>query len=106
MNTKDLKGRIALVTGGGRGIGRACAVALASAGADIAVNYRTGADEAGDVKALVENLGCRCVIVRADVSVSADVRRMIESVEDGLGGISILVNNAGFARPQALDEVY
>lgn len=105
MNTKDLKGRIALVTGGGRGIGRACAVALASAGADIAVNYRTGADEAGHVKALVENLGCRCVIVRADVSVSADVRRMIESVEDGLGGISILVNNAGFARPQALDEV-
>jgi 3-oxoacyl-[acyl-carrier protein] reductase len=105
INMKDLKGRIALVTGGGRGIGRACSIALASAGADIAVNFHTGVSDAGQVKAMVENLGCRCVIIQADVSVSADIDRMIKSVEDGLGKISILVNNAGFARSQALDEV-
>jgi 3-oxoacyl-[acyl-carrier protein] reductase len=101
----DLGDRIALVTGGGRGIGRAIAVALAEAGADVAVNYRTRKRDADQVRAQVEGAGRRCVTVRADVSVAAEVTRMVESVEGALGPVAILVNNAGIVRPQALPEI-
>jgi 3-oxoacyl-[acyl-carrier protein] reductase len=104
-NTPDLTGRIALVTGSSRGIGRAIALAFAEAGADIAVNYRSRETEAKQVCAQVENHGSRCVIVRADVSVASDVARMMTSVEGALGPVSILVNNAGIARPQAVEEI-
>ena len=104
-NTHDLAGRVALVTGGGRGIGRAVALALAEAGADIAVNYHRRENEAGQVKSQVESHGCRCITVRADVSVAADVSRMVRRVEEELGAVSILVNNAGIARAQSLEEI-
>ena len=104
-NTHDLTGRVALVTGGGRGIGRAVALALAEAGADIAVNYHSRESEAGQVKSQVESYGCRCITVRADVSVAADVSRMVQRVEEELGAVSILVNNAGIARAQSLEEI-
>ena len=104
-NTHDLAGRVALVTGGSRGIGRAVALALAEAGADIAVNYRSRENEAGQVKSQGERYGRRCITVQADVSVAADVSRMVQCVEEELGAVSILVNNAGIARPQALEEI-
>ena len=104
-NTHDLAGRVALVTGGSRGIGRAVALALAEAGADIAVNYRSRENEAGQVKSQVERYGRRCITVQADVSVAADVSRMVQCVEEELGAASILVNNAGIARPQSLEEI-
>ena len=104
-NTHDLAGKVVLVTGGNRGIGRAISLALANAGADIAINYHSRESEAGHVKSQVESCGRRCITVRADVSVAADVSRMVQCVEEELGAVSILVNNAGIARPQSLEEI-
>jgi 3-oxoacyl-[acyl-carrier protein] reductase len=101
----DLKNRIALVTGGSRGIGAAIAVALAKAGADIAVNYRERADAAQEVCAAITGLGRRALAVKADVSVAADVRRMISEVESQLGAVDILVNNAGIAQSRKFEEI-
>ena len=105
INTHDLAGRVALITGGNRGIGRAIALALSEAGADIAINYHSRENEAEQVRSMVENQGRRCVTVRADVSVATDVTRMANAVERELGAIAILVNNAGIARPQILEEI-
>ncbi len=102
---QNLNNRIALVTGGSRGIGAAIAVALARAGADVAVNYRERADAAQEVCAAISELGRRAYAVKADVSVSTDVCRMVAEVENHLGSVDILVNNAGIARPQKLDEI-
>lgn len=77
----NLNNRIALVTGGSRGIGAAIAVALAKVGADIVVNYRERDDAAQEVCAAITGLGRRALAVKADVSVAADVRRMIAEVE-------------------------
>jgi 3-oxoacyl-[acyl-carrier protein] reductase len=100
-----LTGRVALVTGGSRGIGRAIAIALAREGADVAVNYRSREADAREVQREVEALGRRCLVVQADVSRSAEVARMVEAVTRGLGDVGILVNNAGIARPQPLEAI-
>jgi 3-oxoacyl-[acyl-carrier protein] reductase len=102
---QNLNNRIALVTGGSRGIGAAIAVALARAGADIAVNYRERTDAAQEVCATITGLGRRALAVKADVSVAADIRRMVAEVESQFGSVDILVNNAGIARPQKLEEI-
>lgn len=101
----DITGKIALVTGASRGIGRAIAIALAREGADVAVNYRSREEEANAVALAIRELGRRSIAVRADVSKRDDVVRMIQTVETELGGIGILVNNAGIARPQPLEEI-
>jgi len=100
-----LSGKVALVTGGSRGIGRAVAIGLAEAGADVAVNFRRRQDDAEQVRSKVESLGRRCIIVRADVSKAGDVARMVEAVESGLGAVAILVNNAGIAHAKAWQEI-
>ena len=102
---KALNNRVALVTGGSRGIGAAVAMALAGAGADVAVNYRERADAANAVCGEIKKIGKKAIAVRADVSVAADVRRMIAEVEAHLGGIDILVNNAAIAHPRKLEEI-
>jgi len=104
-NTRDLTGLVALVTGGDRGIGRAVALALAEAGADIAVNYRNRESEAEHVCSQVESYGRRCFSVRANVAVADDVARMIKTIEGTLGAVTILINNAGIARPRGLKEI-
>jgi 3-oxoacyl-[acyl-carrier protein] reductase len=104
-NTRDLNGLVALVTGGDRGIGRAVSLALAEAGADIAVNYHNREREAEGVCSQVESYGRRCVIARADVAVADDVTRMVKTIEEALGAVTILVNNAGIARPRDLKEI-
>ncbi|WP_321945632.1 3-oxoacyl-ACP reductase family protein [Paraburkholderia sp. J10-1] len=91
----DLNNRVALVTGGSRGIGRAIAVTLASAGAAVAVNYRQRADEARQVVTQIESAGGRALALRADVSSASEVAAMIGEIERGLGAVDILVNNAG-----------
>lgn len=101
----ELIGKIALVTGASRGIGRAIAAALARAGADVAVNYRTREAEAGETLAEIEGLGRRGVAIRADVSRAEDAARLVASAEGSLGPLSILVNNAGVTRPQPLDQI-
>ena len=93
----DLTGRIALVTGASRGIGRAIAIALAQSGADVAVNYRERATEALDVVATINALGKRAIGVPADVSRGDAVNEMVRTVERGLGQVDILINNAGIA---------
>ena len=102
---EELTGRVALVTGASRGIGRACAVALAAAGADVAINYRAHQGEAAQTCARIRELKRRCLAIRADVSVAAEVRGLVETVESELGSISILANNAGISRPQRLVEI-
>lgn len=101
----DLKGRVALVTGASRGIGRAAALALARAGCDVAVNYRTGAAGAGETAAAVKALGRRAFAVQADVSDAAAVTGMAEAIRSALGPIGVLVNNAGQAKRQEMDDI-
>jgi NAD(P)-dependent dehydrogenase (short-subunit alcohol dehydrogenase family) len=101
-----LEGKVALVTGGGKGIGRSVCLALADAGADVAVNYRQDADAAGDVVRLVEKTGRRAVACRADVSDPDQALALIEDARTALGPIDLLVNNAGYSRliaPEQLD---
>lgn len=102
---EELKGRVALVTGSSRGIGRAIARALAEAGADIALNFQHRAGEAEAVESQIRQLGRRCVCIQADVSVAKDVTRLVDGAGAQLGPIDILVNNAGIARPQPIEEI-
>jgi len=90
-----LSGRVALVTGGGRGIGREIALELARAGADVAVNYHDDSDQAGATVADIEALGVRAMAVAADVGDAAAVHRMVADVTAAFGSLDILVNNAG-----------
>lgn len=101
----DLKNRVALVTGGSRGIGEAIAIALAKAGAAVAVNYRERSQEAAAVVENIQRNGGRAAAIAADVSLAGAVRGMISAVESRLGPIDILVNNAGIAVTRGLDEI-
>jgi 3-oxoacyl-[acyl-carrier protein] reductase len=93
----DLSGRIALVTGASRGIGKAIAIALAQSGADVAVNYRERATEALNVVETIHAMGRRAIAVPADVSRGDAVNEMFRAVEHALGIVDIVVNNAGIA---------
>ena len=101
----QLSGRVALVTGASRGIGKAIAIALAEAGADVAVNYRAQAEAAESVCQTIRAAGRKCIAVQADVSLSADVDRLVSTTETQLGPVTILVNNAGIARVLAPEQV-
>jgi 3-oxoacyl-[acyl-carrier protein] reductase len=101
----ELNGRIALVTGASRGIGRAIATRLARAGADVAANFRVNETEAKHTLEQVTSTGRRGLILQADVSKKADIYTMVKTVEAELGGVDILVNNAAIARHQAMEEI-
>ncbi len=90
----DLTGRVALVTGSSRGIGRACALRLAEAGADVIVNYVTSHAAAMEVAEEIDALGRRAAVVKADVSEDDDVRSMMEFVDREFDRLDILVSNA------------
>jgi 3-oxoacyl-[acyl-carrier protein] reductase len=101
----DLAGRVALVTGAARGIGKAIALALAQAGADVAVNYRERVDAAEAVAAAARRLGRRAIAIRADVSQGPQVQELVAAVGRELGPIDILVNNAGIAIRRGIDDL-
>jgi 3-oxoacyl-[acyl-carrier protein] reductase len=101
----DLAGRIALVTGASRGIGRAIAFALADCGADVAVNYRARSDDANAVAEAVRTRGRKACAVQADVSRGDDVSRLVARVQAELGPVGILINNAGVALVRGIDEL-
>ena len=101
----DLKNRVALVTGGSRGIGAGIAVALAGAGADIAVNYREQRTAAQTVCKESSSLGRNAIAVQADVSREQENTGMVSDVETSLGSNDILVNNAAIAQPRAFEEI-
>jgi 3-oxoacyl-[acyl-carrier protein] reductase len=101
----NLTNRVALVTGGSRGIGKAIALALAEAGANVVVNYRVAAKEANAVADGIRALGRRAMAVAADVSDGAAVHAMIQSVAAELGAVDVLINNAGVAITRGIDDL-
>jgi len=101
----DLKNRVALVTGGSRGIGKAVALALAEAGAAVAVNYRERGEEALAVTEIIAKNGGRAAAFGADVSLRTAVQSMVHQIEQQLGSLDILVNNAGTAVVRGLDDI-
>lgn len=98
----NLNGRVALVTGGSRGIGAAIAVLFARAGADVAITYFSDRKNADRVKRQIEQLGRSCLVIRVQVSSPASVRRAVTKAAGEFGKIDILVNNAGIWRPASL----
>ena len=95
MSGKELEGKVAIVTGASRGIGRAIAERFAAEGAKVVVNYFSNEAEAGKVVDGIKQGGAEAIAVRGDVSKSADVRHLVESAVKQFGRVDILVNNAG-----------
>jgi 3-oxoacyl-[acyl-carrier protein] reductase len=104
-SVSNLQNRVALVTGASRGLGRSIAVALAGAGANIAVNYHKEQSAANEVCAEIQRLGRRAVPLQADVSLSADVNGLVSAVERELGPVEILVNNAGISQVKPFGDL-
>ena len=100
-----LENRVALVTGASRGIGRSIAIALARAGADVAVNYRKQQTAAEEVCAEIRGLGHRAIPVQADVSLAPEVDGLVTAVERDFGSVDILVNNAGITQIKPFAEL-
>jgi 3-oxoacyl-[acyl-carrier protein] reductase len=104
MTDTLLNSRVALVTGGGRGIGKAISLALAAAGCELAINYVSREADARETADAVEALGRRALVVKGDVSKSADVTALVARAEQ-LGPIDILVNNAGRAAFESIEQM-
>lgn len=99
---KDLNGRVAVVTGSSRGLGRAIAVKLASLGAKVVVNYRSDKPAGEETLRLIQQAGGEAIVIQADVSVFDDAQRLIQGALDHFGRLDILVNNAGTTRDTLL----
>ncbi len=93
-----LEGKIALVTGASRGIGRAVALTLAKEGAKVAINYAGNEKAAEDVKKAIEDMGGEAFVIGADVSKSEEAENLVAKTVEKFGGLDILVNNAGITR--------
>ncbi len=97
-----LEGRAAVVTGGGRGIGRAICLAYAREGAEVIVNYASQEKPAQEVVETIEKMGRKAVAVKGNVALKADAEKIINTCVDHFGKIDILVNNAGVSKPNML----
>jgi acetoacetyl-CoA reductase len=102
---RRLQDRVALITGGSRGIGKAIALALAREGASVAVNYRSGERAAREVARDINALGVRSLVVKADVSDPQQTQQMVRHVKEELGRLDVLVNNAGVTRDKTLRKM-
>ncbi|GAB4482696.1 MAG: 3-oxoacyl-[acyl-carrier-protein] reductase [Thermodesulfovibrionales bacterium] len=94
----DLNGKIALVTGGSRGIGRQCCIGLAAAGATVVVNYNRSADKAEELKQEIISRGGRAEIFKADLSSPEEAEKIFAHIRSAYGRLDILVNNAGIVK--------
>ena len=97
-----LDGKVAVVTGGGRGIGRAVCLAFAREGADVVLNYASKDQPAQEVVRMIQGMGRKAIAIKGNVAVRADVERTILAAVENFGKIDILVNNAGVSRPNML----
>ena len=95
---EGIKGKVAVVTGAAKGIGRAIALRLAKEGADIVINYRTNSDSLSELVSEIESFGSKVITVRGDVSVFEDAKNIMKKAVDTFGRIDVLVNNAGITR--------
>ncbi len=100
-----LDGQVAVVTGGSRGIGRACAVGLAREGASVVINYTSNTAAAEETKQACEAAGAKVLIVKADVSKADEAKALIEAAEKEFGKVDILVNNAGINRDRTIQRM-
>jgi 3-oxoacyl-[acyl-carrier protein] reductase len=100
-----LEGKAAVVTGGGRGIGRAICLGFAKEGANVVVNYATRDQPALEVVDLIQKMGQKAVAVKGNVAVKADVERIIQAAAQNFGRVDILVNNAGATKPAMLTKM-
>jgi len=100
-----LEGKAAVVTGGGRGIGRSICLAFAKEGADVIVNYASKDQPAQEVVEMIKKMGRKAVAVKGNVALKADAERIIQTAIDNFGKIDILVNNAGVSKPNMLHKM-
>ncbi len=105
IQSKPLQDKVALVTGGARGIGRAIAIELASRGASVAINYRSSSAEAEKLAAEVQEMGVESILIQGDVSSKEDSKRVLEAVMDSFKQIDILVNNAGITHDRTVRKM-
>ncbi|CUS98214.1 SDR family NAD(P)-dependent oxidoreductase [Candidatus Chrysopegis kryptomonas] len=101
----NLQGRVALITGGSRGIGRATAILFAKANADVAITYHVNENAAKSTLEEIQRLGRKAIAVKGNVGKSEDVKRMVKEVMDYFGRIDVLVNNAGIWTYGAIGEM-
>ncbi len=100
-----LEGKNAVVTGGGRGVGRAISLAFAQEGANVVVNYAGNQKAADEVVEMIKGMGRKAVAVKGDVGIEEDATRIIETCVQNFGSIDILVNNAGISKPAMLHKM-
>ena len=105
MAEKSLHGQVALVTGGAKRLGRAISLALAGAGARVAVNYNTSEKEAAELVKEIQRQGSEAAALQADVSRPPEVKKLVAAAEKQFGGVDILVNNAGIFARFKWDEI-
>ncbi len=98
---KELEGKVCLITGGARGIGRSVALAMAESGAQVAFNYQNSHEQAEEICQSITTKGGRCRAFATNVTSEEDVNQMIQEINDSMGPISILVNNAGITRDRS-----
>ena len=98
----DLSDKIALVTGGARGIGRETSLILAEAGATVIINYKKSSEKAEEIRKIISELGRECCIFKADISDPEDTTRLFDHIRDQYGKIDILINNAGVIKDNLL----
>ena len=101
----ELSGKVALVTGSSRGLGKGVALVLAEKGADVVVNYNSSRDEAEEVCKAVRDFGVQSICVQANVGKAADVQRLFSEIDAKFGKIDFLVNNAGTSRAENIFDI-
>ena len=104
MEENNLKNKVALITGGSRGIGRDLALSLAGEGIHVAVNYHRSEKEALAVCDEIEKKGGKAIPIQADVSEAAAVEKLVKTAREALGPIDMLINNAGISKGKSIEE--